>query len=331
MNRTKLINCFLSGRQKKIFQQYASRAEEIQAKVLQHLIRRGTHTEWGKMHGFNKVKDYADFAASSPLNTYEELKGYIDRMRHGEKDILWPGQVRWYAKSSGTTNDKSKFIPVSREFLRDYPLEDIIFYTDFHWTPVAAREAAEQVGAWLNENGVPADESVLAADAYEKIVEEDIFFGRLGQRIGVKNIAPEDFTLLIPEFSSYIKVTHREGEEEEVHEGPFSEAVMRTEDAMRRNEEGYSTNCYYAYGPHAWESEYENDSAPQSRVLVMKDSFGTPVAAFLSNAVGELLATDQRKTTLSAEEYVEQYQPDAVVVVYCQDMLREKNYAFMDE
>ncbi len=63
----------------------------------------------------------------------------------------------------------------------------------------------------------------------------------------------------------------------------------------------------------------------------MKDSFGTPVAAFLSNAVGELLATDQRKTTLSAEEYVEQYQPDAVVVVYCQDMLREKNYAFMDE
>ena len=172
---------------------------------------------------------------------------------------------------------------------------------------------------------------MLAADAYEKIVEEDIFFGRLGQRIGVKNIAPEDFTLLIPEFSSYIKVTHREGEEEEVHEGPFSEAVMRTEDAMRRNEEGYSTNCYYAYGPHAWESEYENDSAPQSRVLVMKDSFGTPVAAFLSNAVGELLATDQRKTTLSAEEYVEQYQPDAVVVVYCQDMLREKNYAFMDE
>ena len=55
------------------------------------------------------------------------------------------------------------------------------------------------------------------------------------------------------------------------------------------------------------------------------------MAAFLSNAVGELLATDQRKTTLSAEEYVEQYQPDAVVVVYCQDMLREKNYAFMDE
>ena len=119
MNRTKLINCFLSGRRKKISQQYGLRAEELQVKVLQHLIKQAAHTTWGKMHGFDKVKDYDAFAASSPVNTYEELKGYIDRMRHGEKDILWPGQVRWYAKSSGTTNDKSKFIPVSREFLRD--------------------------------------------------------------------------------------------------------------------------------------------------------------------------------------------------------------------
>ena len=57
--------------------------------------------------------------ALSPINTYEELKGYIDRMRRGEKDVLWSGKVRWYAKSSGTTNDKSKFIPVSKECLQD--------------------------------------------------------------------------------------------------------------------------------------------------------------------------------------------------------------------
>ena len=52
------------------------------------------------------------------MNTYEELKGDIDRMRQGEADILWPGRVKWYAKSSGTTNDKSKFIPVSNEGLQ---------------------------------------------------------------------------------------------------------------------------------------------------------------------------------------------------------------------
>ena len=53
------------------------------------------------------------------MNTYEELKDYIDRMRHGERNVLWPGLVKWYAKSSGTTNDKSKFIPVSQDGLHD--------------------------------------------------------------------------------------------------------------------------------------------------------------------------------------------------------------------
>ena len=85
----------------------------------QKLIRQAIHTEWGQTHGFAQVNDYNSFTKTSPINTYEELKGYIDRMRRGEKDVLWNGKVRWYAKSSGTTNDKSKFIPVSKECLQD--------------------------------------------------------------------------------------------------------------------------------------------------------------------------------------------------------------------
>ena len=65
------------------------------------------------------MRNYDDFVKHVPVNTYEELKDDIDRMRHGEKDILWPGRVKWYAKSSGTTNDKSKFIPVSEDGLKD--------------------------------------------------------------------------------------------------------------------------------------------------------------------------------------------------------------------
>ncbi|MDD5825254.1 MAG: GH3 auxin-responsive promoter family protein, partial [Prevotellaceae bacterium] len=68
---------------------------------------------------FKGIKGYEDFAKNVPVNTYEELKGDIDRMRHGERDILWPGKVKWYAKSSGTTNDKSKFIPVSKDGLQN--------------------------------------------------------------------------------------------------------------------------------------------------------------------------------------------------------------------
>jgi hypothetical protein len=86
--------------------------------VLSHLISSARDTEYGRQHGFATIKGYDDFVKLNPVNTYEELKGSIDRMRHGEQNVLWPGRVKWYAKSSGTTNDKSKFIPVSSEGLQ---------------------------------------------------------------------------------------------------------------------------------------------------------------------------------------------------------------------
>lgn len=87
--------------------------------VLSKLMHKAEATEWGREHGFGTVKTYEQFAATSQVNTYEDLKHFIDRMRQGEADVLWPGHVRWYAKSSGTTNDKSKFIPVSKDGLKD--------------------------------------------------------------------------------------------------------------------------------------------------------------------------------------------------------------------
>ena len=86
--------------------------------MLRHLIERATDTKYGMDHVFSHTKSYEDFVRNVPVNTYEELKDYIDLMRHGKKDVLWPGAVKWYAKSSGTTNDKSKFIPVSHEGLQ---------------------------------------------------------------------------------------------------------------------------------------------------------------------------------------------------------------------
>ena len=92
--------------------------EALQRAVLEHLVHSAKDTEYGRNHAFTGIKGYDDFIANVPVNTYEELKGDIDRMRQGEADILWPGRVKWYAKSSGTTNDKSKFIPVSNEGLQ---------------------------------------------------------------------------------------------------------------------------------------------------------------------------------------------------------------------
>ena len=119
MNVTNILNkLYFSSRQKAIAR-YANEAEDIQMSVLRRLLSSAADTEWGREHGYSGIKDYESFSRNVGVNTYEELKGYIQRMREGESDILWPGKVRWFAKSSGTTNDKSKFIPVSKDGLKD--------------------------------------------------------------------------------------------------------------------------------------------------------------------------------------------------------------------
>jgi len=117
MNLTSIVGKTFLSRQKEL-SRHQTEGTALQQSVFEHLIAAGRQTEYGRQHGFNSINNYDDFARLVPQNSYEELKGDIDRMRHGEANVLWPGRVKWYAKSSGTTNDKSKFIPVSEEGLK---------------------------------------------------------------------------------------------------------------------------------------------------------------------------------------------------------------------
>ena len=116
MSLTSIAGKFFLPRQIKL-ERHICHGVEMQHAVLRHLIETAANTEYGRAHMFSTTNTYDDFARNVPINTYEELKADIDRMRHGEANVLWPGLVKWYAKSSGTTNDKSKFIPVSPEGL----------------------------------------------------------------------------------------------------------------------------------------------------------------------------------------------------------------------
>ncbi|MBF1605416.1 MAG: GH3 auxin-responsive promoter family protein, partial [Prevotella shahii] len=118
MSITSLLGGVFKSRQTHI-DAYTHNSEEIQRRVMTHLVQQGQRTQYGKTWGMNNVRTYEDFANRMPVTTYEELKEPIDRMRHGEADVLWPGVVKWFAKSSGTTNDKSKFIPVSADGLKN--------------------------------------------------------------------------------------------------------------------------------------------------------------------------------------------------------------------
>ena len=112
-----IVNSLNSKRLKKI-EYFKTHPFFVQDILLFELIRQAKDTEWGKQFKFGKIRDIADFQTIIPLQTYEDIKPYIDRMRKGEQNVLWPSPIRWFAKSSGTTDDKSKFIPVSEEALK---------------------------------------------------------------------------------------------------------------------------------------------------------------------------------------------------------------------
>lgn len=117
MSITSIVRKVFEKRQREL-ERHQTEGEQLQRQVLSRLLQQAKDTEYGRNHLFGQARNYEDFARNIPVNTYEELKNDIDRMRHGERDVLWPGRVKWYAKSSGTTNDKSKFIPVSNEGLQ---------------------------------------------------------------------------------------------------------------------------------------------------------------------------------------------------------------------
>ncbi len=100
-------------------EKYATGTERIQRSVLANLIATAEDTEWGVEHDYANVASYEQFAKSVSVQDYETLKSYIERMRQGEKNVLWKGHCKWFAKSSGTTNDKSKFIPVTKDGLKN--------------------------------------------------------------------------------------------------------------------------------------------------------------------------------------------------------------------
>tara|TARA_Y100000589_G_scaffold186321_1_gene176441 strand:+ start:789 stop:2294 length:1506 start_codon:yes stop_codon:yes gene_type:complete len=117
-----ILNSLIAWRIKKRIHQmdlFIKFPNEVQRDCLMSLLEKAKNTEWGQRYNFGEIKSYEQFKNRIPLQNYESLKEDIFRVRNGEKNIIWPSDIKWFAKSSGTTEDKSKFIPVSEESLFD--------------------------------------------------------------------------------------------------------------------------------------------------------------------------------------------------------------------
>ncbi|WP_299132011.1 GH3 auxin-responsive promoter family protein [uncultured Tenacibaculum sp.] len=113
-----IISWFLKKRkhQVELFLKYPI---DVQNEVLFRLLNTAKNTELGKLHRFSSIDSYKKFSSQVPIQKYESIEPLIERCRKGEQNIFWPSQIRWFAKSSGTTNAKSKFIPVSDDAIEN--------------------------------------------------------------------------------------------------------------------------------------------------------------------------------------------------------------------
>ena len=204
--------------------------------------------------------------------------------------------------------------------LLSYKGDEAFYITDHHWTTEACLEVSDAVCAYLRDrHGLSVNEEAMGKDAYEHVTNRKAFLGAEGRRTGRWYAGLDDFTVISPKLDTDfdIEISDKDGAVSERH-GPFTEAVMD----MSKDTKNYSfeDSAYYAY----WGGDYglihvkNNKAAGKSRVLVIKDSYGVPVTAFMTNAFAEMYIADIRyyAAEKSLREIVEESRPDAVVYIY---------------
>jgi hypothetical protein len=117
-----LINSILTWVMKKRIHQielFMKYPHDVQQELFKRLIETAQHTSFGKEYGFSDIQNYEQYRQRVPIFTYEKKFPYIEKLMRGEQNVLWPSEIKWFSKSSGTTNQRSKFIPVSEEALEE--------------------------------------------------------------------------------------------------------------------------------------------------------------------------------------------------------------------
>jgi hypothetical protein len=117
-----ILNSILTWVMKKRIHQmelFIKYPHDVQQELFKKLLNEAKNTEFGQKYGFSDISNYEQYKQNVPVHSYEQIYPYIERLMRGEQNILWPSEITWFAKSSGTTNARSKFIPVSQEALDD--------------------------------------------------------------------------------------------------------------------------------------------------------------------------------------------------------------------
>lgn len=176
-------------------ERFMRQPHETQRLLWRQLMQYARQTEWGTRYDYGSLRRPEDYARRVPVQDYESLKPYIQRMMHGERDVLWPGRVKWFSKSSGTTSDKSKFIPVPGVNLRQCHLMGsrdamALFYHRQPGANILAHSAMVMGGSWERFAPYPA---TMFGDVSAIMIEHLPWVAR-------GNFFPDIATALLPDW-----------------------------------------------------------------------------------------------------------------------------------
>lgn len=152
---------------------------DAQREVLQDLVTSAQYTEFGRKYHFSNLFNVRDFKATVPIHEYEDIKPYIERIMQGEQNVLWNTPIYWFAKSSGTTSDKSKFIPISEESLQEghYKASKDVLSLYYQYHPDSALLTGKGLVIGGSHNINPMNKEAQYGDLSAVLLQNSPFWG----------------------------------------------------------------------------------------------------------------------------------------------------------
>ncbi|MBR5009170.1 MAG: hypothetical protein IKY06_00885 [Clostridia bacterium] len=194
--------------------------------------------------------------------------------------------------------------------------------SDVHWTHLMALYTAYDGAKYISEqSGFELDWQKLSPDLFDTEIHKSLLFGEFARRLGRSMVTLDDVYVLCPKYETFLTYERADSEGTSYREGSFRETVIEPE-KLERNKKGYSESAYYVYGSNLARVHTHNEDAPDTKILVFKDSFGQPVSMFLGLAARDVYSVDLRSGDRDMEFYVNYVKPDLIILAYCQQSFR---------
>ena len=219
----------------------------------------------------------------------------------------------------------------SREILpaSGVPMEEYLMYTDQHWSTRASLIMAQRIAEETEAlTGIALHPELLDISQFHTETYEKRFLGKYGQRVGTSNIDPDDITIYWPKYDTRItRYTNYLGDINELT-GSFRDSVIRWKYLEPDPGKTYNIKAYFDYGLTENYDIYSNPGGADCTILLLKDSYSASIGSFLSLVADQVYAVDLRRSDLTLAEWIDEARPDAVIVAYSMQMLRDDAYEF---